>query len=176
MPNQNKWDNLFANIAVNVSRMSKDPSTQVGAVIVGADNRKMSFGYNGFVAGIEEDATKWERPLKYQYVQHAELNAIINCPFDTVGCTLYCTHQPCHRCLEMVAQSGIRRIVFIHKYANLEHQHIWDEHAKLFDEVIQLSFVPDAPGVFHPVRRGVAWLLAYVRGAWRRLWGGPSQA
>jgi dCMP deaminase len=65
MPNQNKWDNLFANIAVNVSRMSKDPSTQVGAVIVGADNRKISFGYNGFVAGIEESADKWERPRKY---------------------------------------------------------------------------------------------------------------
>jgi dCMP deaminase len=145
MPNQNKWDNLFLSIAINVSKMSKDPSTQVGAVIVGSDNRKMSFGYNGFVRGIEETKEKWERPRKYQFVQHAELNSIINCPFDTVGCTLYCTHQPCHRCLELVAQAGIRRVVFINKYANLEHQDIWDEHAKLFEEVIQMPCDPCGP-------------------------------
>lgn len=138
MPNQNKWDALFLKMSFTVSEMSKDPSTKVGAIIVATDNRKISFGYNGFVRGIDETPEKWTRPLKYQYVQHAELNAIINCPFDTVGCTLYCTHQPCHRCLEMVAQAGINRIVYATKYANLEHVDIWEEHAKLFKEVLYL--------------------------------------
>ena len=106
-------------------------------------------------------------------MQQAELNAIINCPFDTIGCTLYCTHQPCHRCLEMVAQAGISRIVYINKYANLEHQDIWDEHAKLFDEVIQLSCDPPENFVF---RRGVSWLPRFVLSFLLRILGGPSQA
>jgi dCMP deaminase len=139
MPNKAKWDNLFLNMAVNVSKMSKDPSTQVGAIIVSSDNRKMSFGYNGFVCGIEETDDKWKRPTKYNYVQHAELNAVINCPFDKTGCTLYCTHQPCHRCLEMAAQSGIVRVVYINTYANLECRDIWEEHSKLFKEVVQIT-------------------------------------
>jgi dCMP deaminase len=118
--------------------MSKDPSTKVGCVVVGPDNRKISFGYNGFVKGIEETYEKWQRPRKYQFVQHAELNAIINCPFDTVGCILYCTHQPCHRCLEMAGAAGIRRVVYAKPYTNLEHKDIWDEHSLLFDEVIHV--------------------------------------
>ena len=169
MPNQNKWDKLFLNIAFDVSEMSKDPSTRVGAVIVSKDNRKISFGYNGFVRGIEETSKKWERPTKYQYVQHAEPNAIINCPFDTVDCTLYCTHQPCHRCIEIVAQAGIKRVVYAQEYNNLEYKDIWNEHAKLFDEIICVPCSRGAPVVYQPVHRGVIWLPKWLRAFLRRL-------
>ena len=76
--------------------LSKDPRTKVGAVIVTEDTRQVSIGYNGFPKKLAEHPERWEKPLKYEYVIHAELNAIMNCPFDTKGCTLYCTHQPCH--------------------------------------------------------------------------------
>jgi dCMP deaminase len=39
-------DNYFINIAEEVSTRSKDPSTQVGAVIVDKNHRPISFGYN----------------------------------------------------------------------------------------------------------------------------------
>jgi dCMP deaminase len=138
MPDQLKWDKMFIKMAIVASEMSKDPNTQVGAVLVSNDNRKISFGYNGFVRGIEETKCKCEKPHKYQYVMHAELNAVINCPFDTIGCTLYCTHQPCHRCLETIAQAGIRRVIYDKTYIGLECTDIWVEHSLLFDEVSQI--------------------------------------
>ena len=70
MPSQDKWDIHWLKIAKVTSELSKDGSTKVGAVIVTPDNRHCSVGYNGFVRGIEETDKKWERPLKYSYVQH----------------------------------------------------------------------------------------------------------
>lgn len=139
MPTQEKWDKHWLKVAKVTSELSKDPTTHVGAVIVTQDNRKCSIGYNGFVSGIEETEEKWQRPTKYLYSQHAEMNAIINCPFDTVGCILYCTHQCCHRCLEMVIQAGITRIIYISDYANLEHKDIWLEHSKLLKEIKKMD-------------------------------------
>ena len=43
------WDNYFINIADEVATRSKDPSTQVGAVIVDKNHRPVSFGHNGFL-------------------------------------------------------------------------------------------------------------------------------
>jgi dCMP deaminase len=37
------WDNYFINIADEVAKRSKDPSTQVGAVIVDQKHRPVSF-------------------------------------------------------------------------------------------------------------------------------------
>ena len=42
-------DNYFINISDEVATRSKDPSTQVGAVIVDQKHRPVSFGYNGFL-------------------------------------------------------------------------------------------------------------------------------
>ena len=44
---QEKWDRWFLNKAEFNSQKSKDPSTRVGAVIVGWKNRVISDGYNG---------------------------------------------------------------------------------------------------------------------------------
>lgn len=92
---------------------SKDPSTKVGAIIVAPDGRKMSGGYNGFVAGAPEEEDSWiNRPKKYPRVIHAELNALLNCPFEKAGCTVYCSLHPCTECLKALIQSGITRIVY----------------------------------------------------------------
>ena len=41
------WDQYFMGVAKLSALRSKDPSTQVGACIVGDDNRILSIGYNG---------------------------------------------------------------------------------------------------------------------------------
>jgi deoxycytidylate deaminase len=124
--------------------MSKDPTTKVGAVIVTPDNRQCSIGYNGFAKGIEETEEKWERPTKYEYVIHSEMNAIMNCPFDTHGCTVYITMTPCHRCITHLVNAGIKRIVYEHEYDRLAHVDIWKEAASLFDEVVCLKDCDDS--------------------------------
>jgi len=135
MPTQKQWDLHWIEIAEVTSKLSKDPTTKVGCVIVTPDNRQCAIGYNGFPAGIQETPEKWERPLKYQFVIHSEINAIMNCPFDTKGCTIYITLQPCHRCIGALKNAGIKRIVYKNDYPNLEHKDIWEEISKLFDSV-----------------------------------------
>ena len=71
------WDEYFMAIAKLSAMRSKDPNTQVGACIVGDDNRILSIGYNGAPNGFKDDKFPWERegePLdtKYLYVVHAE--------------------------------------------------------------------------------------------------------
>ncbi|SEG42110.1 aspartate kinase, partial [Eubacterium ruminantium] len=77
------WDQYFMGIAMLSAERSKDPNTQVGACIVGPDNRILSVGYNGMPQGCEDDDMPWGRDgaaleSKYMFVCHAELNAILN--------------------------------------------------------------------------------------------------
>ena len=77
------WDEYFMAIAKLSSMRSKDPSTQVGACIVGHDNRILSIGYNGAPNGFDDKKFPWDREgdmlnTKYAYVCHGEMNAILN--------------------------------------------------------------------------------------------------
>ena len=46
------WDSTFMGIAKLIAMRSKDPNTQVGAVIVAKDKRILSLGYNGLPYGM----------------------------------------------------------------------------------------------------------------------------
>ena len=113
MTKQERIDRSYLRMAHIIALdRSKDPSTKVGAIIVAPDGRKMSGGYNGMVAGAPEPEQRWQtREDKYRHVIHAEVNAILNCPFDTVGSTIYCSLHPCGQCMKFIVQSGIKRIV-----------------------------------------------------------------
>lgn len=106
------WDEYFINIARGVSKRSKDPSSQMGCVIVDEKNRPISFGYNGMIAGCDENFMTWERPMKYHLVLHAEINAILFAKRDLKGCKLYSVAAPCENCLKYILQTGIRTIVY----------------------------------------------------------------
>ena len=114
------WDEYFIDIADVVRKKSKDPSSKIGAVIVGPDREVISTGYNGFPRGIdEEDQTRWERPIKYEFVSHAEANAVFNAARVGVslkGATLYLVGfgpptLPCTECSKAIIQAGIVRVV-----------------------------------------------------------------
>jgi len=120
--------------------LSKDPETKVGAVLVTPDGRQSSIGYNGLPSGLHEPESRWERPEKYEWVIHAELNAVINSPFDTRGCTIYITHQPCHRCLGLMRNAGISEIYYSISFRGTEMETSkCAETAKLFRKVSKYS-------------------------------------
>ena len=106
------WDEYFINIAKQVATKSKDPSSQVGCVIVTKDNRPVSFGYNGFVAGCDEHHMTLERPMKYHLVIHAEMNALLFAERSVRGHKFYCTHGPCENCLKHLMQAGVSEIIY----------------------------------------------------------------
>ena len=122
------WDQYFMGIALLSAQRSKHPSTQVGACIVGEDNRILSVGYNGMPQGCDDDDMPWGRDgaaldSKYMFVCHAELNAILN--YRGVGtmkgAKAYVTLFPCNECAKAIIQSGIEEIIYMSdKYADTE--------------------------------------------------------
>ena len=124
------WDENFMLHAVVASARSKDPSSQVGACIVGANNRILSLGYNGAPNSWDDKDFPWERTgeksyyIKYAYVIHAEMNAMLNYKGDNKeleGATVYVTLFPCQNCAKFLAQAGVKRVVYLSdKYKDTE--------------------------------------------------------
>ncbi len=119
------WEEYFMGVALLASQRSKDPNTQVGACIVDEQNRILSTGYNGFPQGCSDDEYPWNRDeaqgeTKYQYVVHAELNAILNSRGKSLaGSRLYVSLFPCHECAKAIIQSGVKEVYYLSdKYAN----------------------------------------------------------
>ena len=111
------WDEYFMGLAHLSAMRSKDPSTQVGAVIVDQEHKVVGIGYNGLPIGCSDDEFPWDREggmleTKYAFVVHAELNAILNSTRDLHSCTLYVSLFPCNECAKAIIQSGIRKIVY----------------------------------------------------------------
>lgn len=120
------WDQYFMGVAKLSALRSKDPSTQVGACIVGDDNRILSIGYNGTPNGFDDENFPWDRegmPLdtKYLYVCHAEMNAIINyrgSRKELENAKIYVDLFPCNECAKIIIQSGIKEVIYLSdKYA-----------------------------------------------------------
>jgi dCMP deaminase len=120
-----RWDRHFLGLATYHSRMSKDPSTRVGSVIVGPDREVISAGFNGFPRGIGDSHDRLlDRETKLQLIVHAELNAVLAAArfgMRIKGCALYLAATddsglvwggpPCTRCVVEIIQSGIHEIV-----------------------------------------------------------------
>jgi dCMP deaminase len=108
----NKWDERWMSLAKEVSTWSKDPSTQVGAIIAD-DKRFIMLGYNGFPEGVEDTEERLkDRSFKYPRIVHGEVNAIVKAARDLRGFTLYTwPFAPCSSCAGITIQSGIRRVV-----------------------------------------------------------------
>ncbi|MBR5348891.1 MAG: dCMP deaminase family protein [Lachnospiraceae bacterium] len=120
------WDEYFMGVAMLSAMRSKDPGTQVGACIVSPANKILSVGYNGFPIGCSDDEFPWEREAedpydtKYQYVTHAEMNAILNFRGGRLDdARVYVTLFPCNECTKAIIQSGIKEIIYdSDKYAD----------------------------------------------------------
>ena len=113
------WDEYFMGVAQLAAERSKDPSTQVGACIVDGEKRILSTGYNGFPHGCSDDEFPWNRDeskgdTKYQYVVHAELNAILNASGKSLArSTLYVGLFPCNECAKAIIQAGVKEVIYL---------------------------------------------------------------
>ena len=110
------WDKRFLQLAKHFSEWSKDPSTQVGCVVVGPDRELRSTGFNGLPRGIEDNEQRLNnREIKYPLICHAEENAIMHAArigMSLKDCTAYVTWPPCTRCARSLIQAGISTIVY----------------------------------------------------------------
>lgn len=123
-------DREYLVMAYQAATKSPDPSTQNGAVIpytdVGAEYmgrpaERFITGWTDFPPGVANTPERLVRPLKYQYVEHAERNCILNAAREYVplkGATMYVPWFACSDCARAIICSGIRRLVGHKKMAD----------------------------------------------------------
>lgn len=113
MGTQKDWDKYFMGIAEAAAAKSKDPSSKMGCVIVDPNKRIVSLGYNGLIQDADESKmTLSQRPMKYHFAIHSEMNALIFARRDLTGCTVYNRVATCDNCLKYCLQAGIKRFVY----------------------------------------------------------------
>ena len=123
---------VFKNMLLEYSTLSKDPRTKVGAMILRPDLSIVSQGYNGFPSGFPDDEKYWsDRNIKNALVIHAEENAL-----DYAN-TLYlpehiliCTHYACPRCASKIIKRKISHFYYINEKRE-------DHNCGLTDEVFE---------------------------------------
>src|SRR5690349_4508758 len=110
------WDEYFMNIAREVATRATCDRKHVGAVIV-RDRSILATGYNGSIAGLphcDEEGHLMEDGHCVRTI-HAETNAVIQAARNGVridGASIYVTASPCFGCFKVIANAGIKRIVF----------------------------------------------------------------
>lgn len=126
MGKRDRWDAYFIGMCRYVATMSKDQSTKVGSVIIGADREVLSTGFNGIPRYCDDRRQdRHNRPKKYFWFEHAERNAIFQAAKNGVrldGATLYCSAPSCAECARAIIQSGIRRVIFPKKHEFLNRE------------------------------------------------------
>lgn len=138
-------DEAYMLCAYSIASRSADPSTQVGACYVSEDNKVLSVGCNQVPNNWNEDEYPWID--KNTYIIHAEMSALGNYQGsvkDLKNGTIYVTLFPCLNCAKLIANMGIKRVVY--KDARTE----FDDYKKaciLFDncniEYVKLSELSD---------------------------------
>ena len=126
------WGDRYTCLAKEISTWSKDPSTKVGAVVIGNNGEVLTQGYNGFPRSIKDTPQRLkDREKKYNLVVHAEMNAIYNASLNGVslkGSTLYVYGLPiCNECAKGVIQVGIDKVIATRP---ADYNKEWDESIK----------------------------------------------
>jgi dCMP deaminase len=118
---------------------SKDPSTKVGALFLAPKSFEiLSMGFNGMPRGVDESrAERWQRPIKYKYIEHAERNGLFNANRRGVamdGAIAVVSLFPCADCARGMIQSGIQALVTM--VPNLDDNR-WDESFAVSLELLE---------------------------------------
>lgn len=147
----NKWHKYFFDLCKLNAKQSKDPSTQVGSVIVRSDRTIAGMGWNGFPKGCDDsDEMYANREVKYQRTVHAEVNAVLNSHGSVWGLSLFSWPlPPCERCAPVLINAGIERIFVLAEATKREDwlgsgQIALDMFAEAGIEVFEVHNEPEA--------------------------------
>ena len=141
------WPDYWMAMLPAVAARSTCLRRKVGCILVDAHQRIISTGYNGAIRGLphcDEIGHQMENGHCVATV-HAEANAIIQAAKNGSsidGATVYTTASPCWPCFKLIANAGIRRVVFGEFYR--DHR-IFEVAARL-----QIELVALAPGEAGP--------------------------
>ena len=121
-------DEYFTAMARLVSTRGACVRRQTGCVLVDKNYFVLATGYNGRPAGMENCLS---RPcagatassgtaLHACEAIHAEANALLQCKDTQTIEVAYCTTSPCIHCIKLLANTSVKRIVFLDEYPHPE--------------------------------------------------------
>ncbi len=115
-PRRSNWDDYFMRLAREVATRSTCDRKHVGAVVV-RDRMILTTGYNGSVRGLPHcrDVGCMMVDGHCARTIHAEANALVQAARNGVrvaAADIYITASPCLSCLKLIANAGLRRVVF----------------------------------------------------------------
>ena len=138
---ESKWHERYLDMAKLVGSWSKDPSSKIGAVVIGMHGQVLSTGFNGFPRKINDTEERLnDREKKYKFVIHAEMNCIYNASLTGIsleGSTIYVHGLPCcSECTKGIIQSGITRVVIPRNSINKSEQwaQSWNTSVEMLKE------------------------------------------
>ncbi len=104
------------NLADEAKLKSCDKHTKLGALIIDINGQILIESSNTIPKGLEIKDERLERPIKYQYIEHAERNACFyaakhGIKLEGTIMVMSCNPIPCTECARAVIQSGIQMIV-----------------------------------------------------------------
>ena len=114
------WETYFMNIAKEVATRSTCDRKHVGAVIV-RDKTILSTGYNGSIKGLPHCDDAGHEMVDGHCIRttHAEANAIVQAAKNGVKINeseIYVTASPCYNCFKLIANAGIKIILYQELY------------------------------------------------------------
>ena len=121
MAEQHKLNSVYMGMAELLSTLSTAERRKVGCLIV-KDTQIIAEGYNGTPRGFDnkcEYADHVDHLYTKKEVLHAESNAITKLARSTnssEGATLYVTCSPCMDCAKLIAQAGIKQVIYKEDY------------------------------------------------------------
>lgn len=130
----------YLRLAYIEAEKSPDPSTQNGAILVNDEGIVVAKGHNTFCKGVSITPERLERPLKYEYIEHAERNAIYDAAREgvkTKGLVMYVPWFACADCGRAILNTGVSK-VYGHMLPEHENNPRWKESIaraiEMFDE------------------------------------------
>lgn len=134
------WDQYFMNIAREVATRATCDRKHVGSLII-RNRTILSTGYNGSARGLPhcDDVGHMMEDGHCVRTVHAEANAIVQAAKNGTsieGADIYVTASPCWNCFKLIANAGLKRIVFGEFYRD---QRIYDLAKTLGIELVDMS-------------------------------------
>lgn len=144
------WAENFMAIALESAQMSTCFRRSVGCALVDHRNALLSTGFNGVspgwphckgevtddmlcevvrCPGANEPPGLSDSPTgKLCHANHAEANALLNCPDIWRIHAVYCTVSPCVNCVKLLLCTGAVKIVYLEEYAPGPSKDLWLMH------------------------------------------------
>ena len=134
-----RTDEEWLRDAYNEALRSPDPSTQNGGILISPGADIIARSCNEFPRGVQYLPERWERPLKYEVIEHAERNLIFHAASlgrSTAGATMYVPWAACSDCARAIIQAGVVRLVRHHDATVHGAGGNWDASISTADQML----------------------------------------